>query len=425
MKNKDAKARMQIIFGVLLFTLILTAELYTMMNYPGWYIVIAVLAVVDLVCLYVVVNGMMIIQEQKNIRREEQYDSIFKSQKASYLMLKKYFEEIEDKLNYLEAASKVPTEEIVNAQKGIAKVIINRGHENTQALMSSYEMVMEELNQFKERVSAITDAMDANRDEVLASQKNAEDINEKTLQLKLQDITVAMKDMELRLNNAIMQSQKTIAQTIPVVQAPVQMESAPTEVSQSKQGVQEERSAADEFPGPEPEAVMEPELEIEAESEIELELESQLEPSIELESGLESELEPAAIELESEVEPELSIGLEQENEPEIEAESENEPNLDIKEESAAEIEPEPIQDPDLQIAEDTPPMPDLSDPNKALNPDEIAALFANMSGDVGAKIELEAEPEPEEEPAPMPDLSDPNKALSPDEIAALFASMGS
>ena len=41
-------------------------------------------------------------KEQKELRREEQYDSIFKSEKASYLMLKKYFEEIEDKLNYLE-----------------------------------------------------------------------------------------------------------------------------------------------------------------------------------------------------------------------------------------------------------------------------------------------------------------------------------
>ena len=136
MKNKDSRARMQVIFGVLLFALVLMSELYTMINYPKMFIVLAAIAVVDLLCLYIVINGLMTMQEQKSARNEEQYESVFKSEKASYLMLKKYFEEIEDKLNYLEQASKIPTEEIVNAQKGIAKVIINRSHENTEALMN-------------------------------------------------------------------------------------------------------------------------------------------------------------------------------------------------------------------------------------------------------------------------------------------------
>ena len=46
------------------------------------------------------------------------------------------------KLAYMEEASKIPTEEIVNAQKGIAKVIIKRFHENTDALMNSYEQLL-------------------------------------------------------------------------------------------------------------------------------------------------------------------------------------------------------------------------------------------------------------------------------------------
>ena len=85
-------------------------------------------------------------------------------------------------------------------------------------------------------------------------------------------------------------------------------------------------------------------------------------------------------------------------------------------------------------------MPDLSDPNKTMSPDEIAALFANMGGgnepaaseepkEEPKAEEAEPEPEPEKSPVqeekpPMPDLSDPNKTLSPDEIAALFANMG-
>lgn len=142
MKNKDSKARMQMIFGILLFAFIFMAELYAIVNFPKMFIVLAVLAAADLICLYVAIRGVISVYETKYARREEQYESIFKSEKASYLMLKKYFKEISVKLAYMEEASKIPTEEIVNAQKGIAKVIIKRSHENTDALMNSYEQLL-------------------------------------------------------------------------------------------------------------------------------------------------------------------------------------------------------------------------------------------------------------------------------------------
>jgi len=72
-------------------------------------------------------------------------------------------------------------------------------------------------------------------------------------------------------------------------------------------------------------------------------------------------------------------------------------------------------------------MPDLSDPNKQMSPDDIAALFANMAGgDTPAEEVAEGEEEiaaVEEEKPAMPDLSDPNKVMSPDEIAALIANL--
>lgn len=112
------------------------------------------------------------------------------------------------------------------------------------------------------------------------------------------------------------------------------------------------------------------------------------------------------------------------------------------------VEPDPIpEDAIVEEAndenlpeEELSPMPDLSDPNRAMSPDEIAALFANMGNDDNADkagepveetVEPEDIPEPIEEPeavkeAPLQpeEPADPNKALSPDEIAALFASMG-
>ena len=43
MKNKDSKARMQMIFGILLFAFIFMAELYAIVNFPKMFIVLVVL----------------------------------------------------------------------------------------------------------------------------------------------------------------------------------------------------------------------------------------------------------------------------------------------------------------------------------------------------------------------------------------------
>lgn len=45
-----------------------------------------------------VISGFFSLNALKEDRREEQYDSIFKSEKASYLMLRKYFDEIDKRL---------------------------------------------------------------------------------------------------------------------------------------------------------------------------------------------------------------------------------------------------------------------------------------------------------------------------------------
>lgn len=96
-------------------------------------------------------------------------------------------------------------------------------------------------------------------------------------------------------------------------------------------------------------------------------------------------------------------------------------------EIAKETEPEPA-------AAEAPVIPevDLSDPNKAMSADDIAALFATLGGaeeepEPAPGISVEEEPEPAATEAPVipeVDLSDPNKAMSPDDIAALFAAMG-
>ena len=467
MKNKDSKARMQMIFGILLFAFIFMAELYAIVNFPKMFIVLVVLAAADLICLYVAIRGVISVYETKYARREEQYESIFKSEKASYLMLKKYFEEISVKLAYMEEASKIPTEEIVNAQKGIAKVIIKRSHENTDALMNSYEQLLDRFDTFQKGMDGFGTVAGVYKDEILSACKDEissvqkdgkeqEHSQDKEIAAKLQEIIIAIKDMELRLNQTIMNSQKVVVSQ-PQVSVPV---ATPVEPQPAPQSYVEETPVEPEI-SPEPEESMEPEPEISPD------LEENPEPEIspDLEENPEPEILP---DLEESLEPEISLEPEEDMEPEIlpdipEEESfepEEEPPImaadeiippdpeESIEEAEELVEPDPIpEDAIVEEAndenlpeEELSPMPDLSDPNRAMSPDEIAALFANMGNDDNADkagepveetVEPEDIPEPIEEPeavkeAPLQpeEPADPNKALSPDEIAALFASMG-
>lgn len=462
MKNKDSKARMQVIFGVLLFAFVMSTELYAMINYSKMYLVIAGLAVIDLVCLYVVINGLFALREMKDARNEEQYDSVFKSEKASYLMLKKYFEEIEDKLNYLEKAAKVPTEEIVNAQKGIAKVIINRNRENTEALINSNEQVMEQFTECSSTIADITKLLSAYKDEIVSEQKKTEEVNEQSIQVKMQDLLLQMKDMELRLNQAINQIQNVNYQQ-PMV-APTYIQQPQVNVAQPEEkpveNVQPEIEAAEKVESEIPVVAedtipkMDEPLEAEAVSEPDLGVDmSVFENSDEVgsldvasdmggldvpdsldvdASGLDipDDLNPDAVDLAAAEDVLADLEIPEANEePAITTRQTSEPEPVV--EASVPVEPEPIVE--EPVVEEKPPMPDLSDPNKKMSPDEIAALFANMSGDA-PKEEVKEEPKPvEPEPAveepvveekpPMPDLSDPNKTMSPDEIAALFANM--
>ncbi len=461
MKNKDSKARMQMIFGILLFAFIFMAELYAIVNFPKMFIVLVVLAAADLICLYVAIRGVISVYETKYARREEQYESIFKSEKASYLMLKKYFEEISVKLAYMEEASKIPTEEIVNAQKGIAKVIIKRSHENTDALMNSYEQLIDRFDTFQKGMDGFGTVAGVYKDEILSACKDEissvqkdgkeqEHSQDKEIAAKLQEIIIAMKDMELRLNQTIMNSQKVVVSQ-PQVSVPV---ATPVEPQPAPQNHVEETPVEPEI-SPEPEESMEPEPEISPDLEESMEPEPEISPEPEESMEPEPEISP---EPEESMEPDPEIlpdipeeeSFEPEEEPPVMAADEiipPDPEESI-EEAEELVEPDPIpEDAIVEEAndenlpeEELSPMPDLSDPNRAMSPDEIAALFANMGNDDNADkagepveetVEPEDIPEPIEEPeavkeAPLQpeEPADPNKALSPDEIAALFASMG-
>ena len=423
--KKQKKAKIQVIFLILISTLVILADFYAIINYPKEYMLIAAITVIFMICLWGVISGFFSLSALKEDRREEQYDSIFKSEKASYLMLRKYFDEIEGKIEILQKESKIPTEDIINAQKGIAKVVINRNKENADAIMNSNEQLMETFEHLENKLKESNDF-------IIESQKNVIYDNLKDIMEKQQVLSDSIKDMEIRLSQAITANP---IQFTANVEMPKQTTDAPQSAPAMEaipEPVVEEAAIAE----PEPVAVIEPEPVIEAP-----------EPEPVVEPGPAAE-ESVADTTNSDPNRQLSAD-------EIAAlfasanagatEPESEPAEEVITEPVTEAphvpEPEPVVESgpaaDEAVADTT-----NSDPNRQLSADEIAALFASANAgatepesepaeEVITEPVTEApqapEPEPVSEPepakSPVVDLNNTNRNLTPDEIAALFSSM--
>ena len=373
--KKQKKAKIQVIFLILISTLVILADFYAIINYPKEYMLIAAITVIFMICLWGVISGFFSLSALKEDRREEQYDSIFKSEKASYLMLRKYFDEIEGKIEILQKESKIPTEDIINAQKGIAKVVINRNKENADAIMNSNEQLMETFEHLENKLKESNDF-------IIESQKNVIYDNLKDIMEKQQVLSDSIKDMEIRLSQAITAN-------------PIQFTA---NVEMPKQTIDAPQSAPAMEAIPEPESVQ----------------------------ANESEQIPEPIPV---------------NEPEPVVETPHVPEPEPVSETPHIPEPEPVVEPG-PAAEESVADTTNSDPNCQLSADEIAALFASANAgatepesepaeEVITEPVTEApqapEPEPVSEPepakSPVVDLNNTNRNLTPDEIAALFSSM--
>ena len=438
--KKQKKAKIQVIFLILISTLVILADFYAIINYPREYMLIAAITVIFMICLWGVISGFFSLNALKEDRREEQYDSIFKSEKASYLMLRKYFDEIEEKIEMLQKESKIPTEDIINAQKGIAKVVINRNKENADAIMSSNEQLMETFEHLENKLKESNDF-------IIESQKNVIYDNLKDIMEKQQVLSDSIKDMEIRLSQAITANP---IQFTANVEMPKQTTDAPQSAPAMEaipEPVVEEAAIAE----PEPVAVIEPEPVVETPHVPEPEHVSEA-PHV---PEPEPVVEPSPVAEEAVADTTNSDPNRQLSADEIAAlfasanagatEPESEPTEKVITEPVTEAphvpEPEPVVEPS-PAAEEAVADTTNSDPNRQLSADEIAALFASANASATEPESKPAEevitepvtdapqapePEPVSEPepakSPVVDLNNTNRNLTPDEIAALFSSM--
>ena len=366
-KNSEKNVRFRINITLLIAVVLLVADLYAMINMPQKFIILAIITALFLVAIYFLVDSISIYLMAEKNRKEEQYDSIFKSEKASYLLLRKTFDDLYELIEKGNQSRKANVEDIIHAQKAVAKVSIGRSKENADALMNSNDHIMEKISMLEAVLSDNVShpAPETNKNDSAYAQNILDNQNKILQQLEVlqntlntigADAKIAAESAKqnffteeriLAEENKIEKEEPSLMEETPIEEVPSDMEETP---------IEEEPSVMEETPIEEEPSVME-------------ETPVEEEPSVMEETPIE--------EVPSDME-ETSIGKEEVSSPEEDLSKYDDIMVDTLTDSDDNVPVEKIPLEDETVVDDEPAMPDLSDPNKVMTPDEIAALIANL-----------------------------------------------
>jgi len=354
-KNSEKNVRFRINITLLIAVVLLVADLYAMINMPQKFIILAIITALFLVAIYFLVDSISIYLMAEKNRKEEQYDSIFKSEKASYLLLRKTFDDLYELIEKGNQSRKTNVEDIIHAQKAVAKVSIGRSKENADALMNSNDRIMEKISMLEAVLS--------------------DNVPQPSSETNKNDSAYAQNILDNQ--NKILQQLEVLQNTLNTIgaDAKIAAESAKQNFFTEERILAEENKIEKEEP-----SVME-ETPIEEEPSVMKETPIEEEPSVMKETPIEEEpsvMEETPIEeVPSDME-EPSIGKEEVSSPEEDLSKYDDIMVDTLTDSDDNVPVEKIPLEDETVVDDEPAMPDLSDPNKVMTPDEIAALIANL-----------------------------------------------
>ena len=395
-KNSEKNVRFRINITLLIAVVLLVADLYAMINMPQKFIILAIITALFLVAIYFLVDSISIYLMAEKNRKEEQYDSIFKSEKASYLLLRKTFDDLYELIEKGNQSRKANVEDIIHAQKAVAKVSIGRSKENADALMNSNDRIMEKISMLEAVLSDNVShpAPETNKNDSAYAQNILDNQNKILQQLEVLQNTLNTigADAKIAAESAkqnffteerILAEENKIEKEEPQVQE-VAVEEIPSAAGEAtvmeETPIEEVPSDMEETPIEEEPSVME-ETPIEEEPSVMEETPIEEEPSVMKETPIEEEpsvmKETPIEEVPSDME-ETSIGKEEVSSPEEDLSKYDDIMVDTLTDSDVNVPVEKIPLEDETVVDDKPAMPDLSDPNKVMTPDEIAALIANL-----------------------------------------------
>ena len=383
-KKKEKNYRLSLVISILIAACLFVADLYIMINMPQNVLALVAVNVLFLAAIYYVIDAVTRQISAAAERKEEQYDSIFKSEKASYLLLRKTFDDLYELIEKGNQSRKTNVEDIIHAQKAVAKVSIGRSKENADALMNSNDRIMEKISMLEAVLSdnVSQPAPETNKNDSAYAQNILDNQNKILQQLEVLQNTLNTigADAKIAAESAkqnFFTEERILAEENKIEKEEPQVQEAAVEEIPSAAG---EATVMEETPIEEVPSDME-ETPIEEEPSVMEETPIEEEPSAMEETPIEEEpsvMEETPIEeVPSDME-EPSIGKEEVSSPEEDLSKYDDIMVDTLTDSDDNVPVEKIPLEDETVVDDKPAMPDLSDPNKVMTPDEIAALIANL-----------------------------------------------
>ena len=359
-KNSEKNVRFRINITLLIAVVLLVADLYAMINMPQKFIILAIITALFLVAIYFLVDSISIYLMAEKNRKEEQYDSIFKSEKASYLLLRKTFDDLYELIEKGNQSRKANVEDIIHAQKAVAKVSIGRSKENADALMNSNDHIMEKISMLEAVLSDNVShpAPETNKNDSAYAQNILDNQNKILQQLEVLQNTLNTIGADAKIAAESAKQNFFTEERILAEENKIE-----------KEEPQVQEAAVEEIPSAAGEATVMEETPIEEVPSDMEETPIEEEPSVMEETPIEED--PSDME-------EPSIGKEEVSSPEEDLSKYDDIMVDTLTDSDDNVPVEKIPLEDETVVDDEPAMPDLSDPNKVMTPDEIAALIANL-----------------------------------------------
>ena len=443
-QREIAKDKIQVILSSIAVAVLIIMEFYIMINFKSNFMAMAVGILLMIVALFFLISALLDMSLKQKDIEQEKYEEIYNAQKASYLVIKKSFDEMEQRLRAIEENSALPAEDIINAQKAGAKVTISRSKENTDALMNSNDELINQLVNIQEK-------LESNNSQMIEKQQSIIKESNFDIQQKIAALTNQLTSIEGKIQNQVPvmavqpMQQMAMPQSMPAsepmlvaeeISMPEEiMEETPAEEPMAEMPMEEEPVVDD--LGLDLDAVVEEEPQAD---DLGLDLDSLTEEAP-TEEVAEEIVDDLGLDLDAQVEeePAEELILEEPVAEEIPIEEVPVEEAPVEE---APVEEAPAEEP---VAEEVPVEETPAEEIIAEEPAAEEIPAADPGADLDALLEeigetveeTEPEPEPAAEPEPEPepkeeaiiipdvgvDLTDPNRVMSPDEIEKLFANI--
>ncbi|MFV0465812.1 MAG: hypothetical protein ACK5ML_07045 [Lachnospiraceae bacterium] len=198
---------MRLIFlSLCLFTLFLV-EFFFMINEREQIFIITLIGILLVLDLYFILKDLVTASNEKKNHDTVQYENIVKAEKATFMLLRKNFNEINEKMNHLNENSDIPVGEIIETEKAIYKIMLRRQKEHADAILNANDSFNEQLNDFEKKLKEI----DYNFGE---RQKSISmDVVREVTSMN-QEMNSVLREMELTISNNILRYMNTLSSQI-------------------------------------------------------------------------------------------------------------------------------------------------------------------------------------------------------------------